>query len=355
MINKDAEVSFDPNSVGVGGKLFGLPFTEEDAQLVIIPVPWEVTVSYMSGTARGPEAVLEASPQLDLALENIHNAWELGIFMQPISEEWKEENEQWRKHTLPYIKWLESGKKKTNNATIENTPEAVNTVCRKLNHWVKSQSEELLNKGKMVGILGGDHSTPFGLIEALAERYQDFGVLQFDAHADLRDAYEGFEFSHASVMYNVSKLNNVSKIVQVGIRDFSQFEHEFIENSKGKINTYFYPSIKKRLFSGEHWKDICQEIIGNLPENVYVSFDIDGLDPKLCPNTGTPVPGGFEFDETIYLIDTLVKSGKKIIGFDVCEVAPGKNNQWDGNVGARILYNIANLMAVSQGKLQMIQ
>ena len=89
MINKDAQISFDPNNVGVSGKLFGLPFTEEEARLVIIPVPWEVTVSYMSGTAKGPEAVLAASPQLDLALENIRNAWELGIAMLPISEEEK--------------------------------------------------------------------------------------------------------------------------------------------------------------------------------------------------------------------------------------------------------------------------
>lgn len=353
MINKDAQLSFDPNNVGVEGKLFGLPTTEEDAQMVIIPVPWEVTVSYMSGTAKGPEAVLEASPQLDLALENIHNAWELGIAMLPISEEWKEENEQWRKHTLPYIKWLESGKKKTPNTTIKNTPEAVNTVCRKLNHWVKGQSEGLLDKGKMVGILGGDHSTPFGLIEALSERYKEFGILQLDAHADLRKAYEGFEFSHASIMYNAVKLPAVSRLVQVGIRDFSQFEYELIQNSKGKICTYFYPTVQRRLFAGEHWKGICEEIIKNLPELVYVSFDIDGLDPKLCPNTGTPVPGGFEFDETIYLINSLVKSGRKIIGFDVCEVAPGKNNEWDGNVGARVLYNLANLMAVSQGKLKM--
>ena len=354
MINKDAQPGFDPNNVGVEGKLFGLPFTEEDANMVIIPVPWEVTVSYMSGTAKGPQAVLAASPQLDLALENIRNAWELGIAMLPISEEWKEENEQWRKHTLPYIKWLESGKKKTPNATIENTPEAVNTVCKRLNHWVKNQSVELLGKGKMVGILGGDHSTPFGLLEALNEQYKEFGILQFDAHADLRDAYEGFEFSHASIMFNVVKLPAVSKLVQVGIRDFSQFEYEFMQNSKGKINTYFYAGVQRRMFAGEHWKDICDEIVANLPEYVYVSFDIDGLDPKLCPNTGTPVPGGFEFDETIFLINTLVKSGRKIIGFDVCEVAPGKNSEWDGNVGARVLYNLANLMAVSQGKLEMI-
>ena len=354
MINKDAQISFDPNNVGVSGKLFGLPFTEEEARLVIIPVPWEVTVSYMSGTAKGPEAVLAASPQLDLALENIRNAWELGIAMLPISEEWKEENDQWRKHTLPYIKWLESGKKKNPNTTIKNTPESVNTVSRKLNHWVKSQSGELLDKGKMVGILGGDHSTPFGLMEALSDRHKEFGILQFDAHADLRNAYEGFEFSHASIMFNAVQLPAVSKLVQVGIRDFSKAEYELIKNSKGSINTYFYPEVKRRLFGGEKWKDICDEIVADLPEYVYVSFDIDGLDPKLCPNTGTPVPGGFEFDEAIFLIYTLIKSGRKIIGFDVCEVAPGKNNEWDGNVGARVLYNLANLMAVSQGKLQMI-
>ncbi len=354
MINKEAQISFDPNGVGEVGKLFGLPFTENDAQLVIIPVPWEVTVSYLSGTAKGPKAVLDASPQLDLALENIPEAWQLGIAMLPISEEWMEENNQWRKHTLPYIKWLESGKKKGASSLIKNTPEAVNTVSMRLNQWVKQQAEALLDGGKMVGILGGDHSTPFGFMQALNDRYEDFGILQIDAHADLRPAYEGFEFSHASVMYNALHLENVSGLVQVGIRDFSESEYNLMQTTPEKIHTYFYPAIKRRLFEGEYWRKICEEIVSKLPHNVYVSFDIDGLDPKLCPNTGTPVPGGFEFDEAMFLINTLVKSGRNIIGFDVCEVAPGKNNEWDGNVGARVLYNIANLMAVSQGKLQMI-
>ncbi len=354
MINKEAQITFDPNGVGEVGKLFGLPFTEEEAQLVVIPVPWEVTVSYLSGTAKGPKAVLDASPQLDLGIENIPKAWQLGIAMMPISEDWMEENNQWRKHTLPYIKWLESGKKKGASSLIQNTPEAVNTVSKRLNLWVKQSAEHLLDKDKMVGILGGDHSTPFGFMQALNERYEDFGILQIDAHADLRAAYEGFEFSHASVMYNALKLSGVSKLVQVGIRDFSQSEYDLIQDQESKINTYFYPAIKRRLFEGENWNKICEEIVSKLPQNVYLSFDIDGLDPKLCPNTGTPVPGGFEFEEAMFLINVLVKSGKKIIGFDVCEVAPGKNNEWDGNVGARVLYNIANLMAVSQGRLQMV-
>ena len=107
-----------------------------------------------------------------------------------------------------------------------------------------------------------------------------------------------------------------------------------------------------RQYEGESFKQVVDDIISHLPDNVYISFDIDGLDPKLCPNTGTPVPGGFEFNEVVFLLKQLAASGKKIIGFDLVEVAPGEDD-WNGNVGARLLYKLCNLMAVSQGKLTM--
>ncbi|MDN5203234.1 agmatinase family protein [Fulvivirgaceae bacterium BMA10] len=354
MTKDEVLAEFDPNGVGIDGTLFGFPFSVENAELVLIPVPWEVTVSYGSGASKGPASILEASPQIDFAIDDITESWKLGITMLPISSDWEKENEQWRKHSAPYIKWLENGKPKANSNLIRNTPEAVNVISRKLNEWVKDQALTLLYSDKMVGVIGGDHSTPYGLISALCERYKDFGILQIDAHADLREAYEGFEFSHASIMYNALKNPQVSKLVQVGVRDYCEAELDFIRRSSGRVKTYFYRNIRKNLFKGENWREICEEIIDQLPNHVYVSFDIDGLDPKLCPNTGTPVPGGFEFEEINFLLRTLVKSGKKIIGFDLCEVAPGKNDQWDGNVGARVLYMLSCLMAVSQGKLRMI-
>jgi agmatinase len=201
---------------------------------------------------------------------------------------------------------------------------------------------------KIVGLVGGDHSTPLGFMEALAERYSDFGILQFDAHCDLREAYEGFEYSHASIMYNALKIPQVKKLVQVGIRDWCEAENEIINNSKGRVKTFFDYVMKRKMYEGESWRGICSEIISHLPRHIYISFDIDGLDPKLCPNTGTPVPGGLEFEQAVYLISQVAASGKKIIGFDLNEVAPG-DSEWNGNVGARLLYKMCNLTAVSNG------
>jgi agmatinase len=151
-------------------------------------------------------------------------------------------------------------------------------------------------------------------------------------------------------MYHALKLPAVSRLVQVGIRDFCEEEYQVMQRSMGRVVTFFDDDIKSALHTGERWDSICDNIIKQLPDLVYISFDIDALDPKLCPNTGTPVPGGFSFDEITYLLKRLVKSNKKIIGFDLVEVAPATND-WDANVGARMLYHLCNWMAVSHNKL----
>ncbi len=197
----------------------------------------------------------------------------------------------------------------------------------------------------MVGIVGGDHSVPYGFIKALSELKPGFGILQIDAHADLRDAYEGFTFSHASIMYNALKLNGIKKLVQVGVRDECEDEINLVAKNE-LIVQYDDYLMAAAEFEGKNWGKQCVEIISKLPERVYVSFDIDGLSPEFCPNTGTPVPGGLSFQKAVYLLRKLVESGRKIIGFDVSEVAPGKD-EWDANVGARIIYKLCNLMYLS--------
>lgn len=342
----------DPNDVGIKGSFLGLPFTPENAALVIIPVPWDVTVSYSEGTARGPQAVLDASSQIDLFVKDIPDAWKLGIAVLPISEEISEQSINARKEAAAYIEWLEDGKQEQVSDHIVSTPERTNKASLKLNDFVAKEATAWINKGKMVALLGGDHSTPLGLMNTLANKYGAIGILQIDAHLDLRAAYEGFEHSHASIMYNALKNENIVKLVQVGARDFCQDEVDFAVQSKERVTIFYDQDIKEQQMEGGTWQTICINIVNELPELVYISFDIDGLDPKLCPNTGTPVAGGLEFQEALYLIKTLVKSGKKIIGFDLCEVTPGAD-EWDANVGARLLYRMANLMAASQGKLKL--
>ncbi len=341
--------SFDPNGPGIPGKLLGLPFTPENSEFVIIPVPWEVTVSYGAGTADGPEAILEASSQVDLYFRDVPNAWKLGVSMLPVPQKLKKENAKFRDLASSYIRWLEENDPSSPRDNMKVIPRAINDICEKLNIYVRSRARQLLAEGKMVGLLGGDHSTPLGFLEALAEKYDHFGILQIDAHADLRNAYEDFTYSHASIMHNALQIPQVTRLVQVGIRDYCEEEVQAINANDQRIQTYFDDDIQNHLLEGNSWKSVCDSIVKALPDDIYISFDIDGLDPRFCPNTGTPVPGGLDFQQVTYLIRAIVRAGKRIIGFDLVEVSPG-DNDWDANVGARLLNMLINYTAVSQGR-----
>jgi agmatinase len=345
MTKQDKIKSFDPNSVGdVNAGMFGLPFTLSESETVLIPVPWEVTVSYGGGTADGPEQIFEASFQVDLYDPIVKDAWKLGIAMDDINEDLREKSLTYRPVAEIIIDRQSNGEPIAEIDEIKD----VNKVCLEMNDWVKKRALHFLKQNKTVGLIGGDHSTPLGMMQALSEHVGEFAVLQIDAHADLRVAYEGFEFSHASIMYNALKINNVKKLVQVGIRDYCQAEVDIINNSNGRVKTFFDRDIKQQQYQGKSWDTICKEIVAELPQNIYLSFDIDGLDPKLCPGTGTPVAGGFETDQVLYLLEQVVAAGKTFIAFDLNEV--GGEDEWNANVASRLLYRIANLAAYSQGK-----
>lgn len=348
LMTKEEKIErFDPNGVGLkNGKFIGLPFDEENASIVLLPVPWDATVSFSEGTSTGASNILECSSQLDLADKDLSNAWKTGLYMRPPDPGILESNRQIRELAKPYIEFLEAGSPDELHEAMRMNLEAVNESCQNLRNWVYQQSKSLLGQGKIVGLVGGDHSVPLGYLEALAERYKNFGILHIDAHMDLREAYEGFRLSHASIMYNVLAIAPVNILVQVGIRDYCEEEFSRAKSSE-KVKVFFDQDMKDDLFKGKTWEKICSKIVKSLPDKVYISFDIDGLDPKLCPNTGTPVPGGLSFDQAVFLLKTVAKSGKKIIGFDLVEVG-GIGNEWDGNVGARLLYKLANWTAYSQ-------
>jgi agmatinase len=347
MTKAEKIASFNPDAVGQqNGNLFGLPFSYEDCKIAILPVPWDVTVSYSAGTSGGPEAILDASPQLDFFDPDFNDAWKIGFHLTPVSRDWKKLSHELRQKAIDYISFLENGGDPSKDSAMMQILDELNNACDMLRARVKERCLELMNDGKMVALLGGDHSTPLGLIQALAEKHDSFGILQIDAHADLRDSYEGFKFSHASIMHNALKEKKVEKLVQVGIRDFCKEEAVLADKSNGRVKIFFDHALKGAAFEGKTWKQICEEIISELPQNVYISFDIDGLDPKLCPNTGTPVPGGFEFEQVVYLLRLIVKSGKQIIGFDLNEVTPGED-EWDANVGARLLWKLCVFFALS--------
>lgn len=342
--------SFDPNSAASNdGNIFGLPFTVDEARLVLLPVPWDVTVSYSDGTSEGPEAIFDASAQVDLHDPIVKDSWKIGVAMAPVSKKIRAKNTFLREKAVIYINNLVKGVDEEAKP-MKRIRGIINEGCTELKSWVYGETKKLLEQGKLVGLVGGDHSTPLGFMEALSEIHPGFAILQLDAHADLRKAYEGFEYSHASIMFNALKNERISKLVQVGIRDWCEEEDQYIRNSRGRVKTFFDHELKRRMYEGESWMLLCKEIIAALPDKVYISFDIDGLDPKLCPNTGTPVAGGMEFHQAAYLLEQLARSGKKIIGFDLNEVAPGpKGDDWNGNVGARMLFKMCNLTSANNG------
>lgn len=349
MSTKQSKIEqFDPSQPGLAdANIYGLPFTADESELIIIPVPWEVTVSYGAGASQGPEAIFDASFQVDLLHQKFPDLWKLGLYMDEAPEHWKWNSEKYKNLALPIIEVLENGEKIVDHPTLQNDLDAINKATAQLNEEVKLKVLHWIEKGKKVVLLGGDHSTPLGYYQALATHYDEFGILHLDAHMDLRIAYEGFDHSHASIMYNAIQLPQITKLVQVGIRDFSEQEVSVIQ-STNKIKVFTDADLKDQLFEGKNWKQLCEEIIALLPEKVCVSFDIDALERWYCPNTGTPVPGGMTFEMATYLLDCLTTSNKKIIGMDLVEVAPGEDD-WDGNVGARLLFHLCGAFAQNNG------
>lgn len=340
--------SHDPNCVSNPNyNIFGVPTDEENARLVILPIPWEVTVSYGAGTARAPEAIMKASYHMDLYDAEMPNAWKQGYFMKPCDKKILMKSDYLRKEAELYIDYISKGDDVKDNQFMSKTLKEVNEGGTFLNQWVYEQTSHLLQQGKLVGLLGGDHSTPLGFLKALHEKEGTFGILQIDAHCDLRENYEGFLYSHASIMHNALKeIPGIERLVQIGVRDYSEAEWDYIRNSNFRVITYFDREIKSRQFEGETWRSISKEIIHKLPQKVYISFDIDGLDRKLCPHTGTPVPGGFELEELYFLFKNILESGRQIIGFDLTEVGIS-DTDWNANVGARVLLKLCNLLATS--------
>lgn len=340
---------FDPNAASnPNNNIFGLPFSEEDARLVILPVPWEVTVSYNAGTARAADHIFKASMHVDLFDPDAKEAWKQGFFMRPPDKKILLKSDYLRKEAELYIDYISHGEILEKNLFMCKSQRDINEGGNYLNKWVYEQTKQLLNRNKLVAILGGDHSVVLGYFKALAEQHSEFGVLQIDAHCDLRKGYEWFTYSHASVMYNaLQEIPSLTHLVQLGARDYCQEEWEYIHNNKNRVTTYFDKDIKERQFEGETWKQIVDEIVSKLPQKVLISFDVDGLDPKLCPNTGTPVQGGFETEQIFYLLKKVVQSGRQLIGFDLVEIGVGDNNEWDANVGAHILWRLANMLVAS--------
>ena len=346
---------FDPNAAALEDSgIFGLPFDLESSSLVYLPVPWEATTSYGGGTSLGPKSILEASRQVDLFDIEVLRPYEAGLFLLPESNKVRQQGKKAKQLAASIIK---AGGNIEGNKKLRTNLEQVNNACSSMNEYVCGEIRRLLEAGKIPALIGGDHSTPFGAIKAMASKHDSFGILHIDAHSDTRKAYEGFTWSHASIMYNVlEQIPQVTKLVQVGIRDFCEQEYEYCRSQPNRVSVFWDNALMRSKLAGQTWSSLAVDIVNALPDTVWVSFDIDGLDPRFCPHTGTPVAGGLDFAEANFLFRTLVQSGRTIIGFDLNEVAPHPKgeDEWDANVGARMLYKMTAWTLASQGKAAII-
>lgn len=343
-------MNFDPDAAAPpGAGVFGLPHKRDDARIILMPVPFDATTSYRSGTAAGPEAIRAASSQVDLYDLQFGAVYEQGVWMAPHNEEIARLSKRARKLATPIID--KGGPDDKDADAMKQIAAAGEHVADVVHH----HTLRVLREGKIPGLVGGDHASPLGAIRACAEKHHrtdgGIGLLMIDAHLDLREAYEGFAYSHASIMHNVmSTVEDVSRLVAVGIRDVGRRELEVVERSDGRIICCADHDWANRLDAGESFRALCEEAVRALPQHVYISFDIDGLDPALCPATGTPVPGGLSFHQASTLLETVRRSGRRIVGFDLCEVrpSPAGADDWDANVGARILYKLCGAAAPAE-------
>lgn len=335
---------FDPEEViSDNGNYFGMPFSPEESDLVLISAPWDVTVSFRAGTSYAPDAIIDVSRQLDFFDPTAPESWRKGIATAPIDYSIQDVSHHLRPDAERVIANLEDGGNRISDEYYARKLRKINDASAEMNDKVLAQARHWLADGKIVGLVGGDHSTAYGAIRAVGERYDGFGILQIDAHCDLRPAYEGFEYSHASVMYNVLRdVPQLARLTQVGVREFSRKEYE-LAREDARVEMFCDQQLSTARAEGVTWREQCDRIVATLPHDVYVSLDIDGLSVECCPHTGTPVPGGLSFNEATYLLGRIVDSGRRIVGFDLVEVVPDIDDKIDATIAARLLFKLCSV------------
>lgn len=276
---------------GIAGRYAGLPDpygSEDFAKIVILPVPFDLTSTYKTGSKKGPEALIEASRNMELYdIETKFEVYKNGIY------------------TSPPIRAT------TSEEMLEQT---------------YKKTHELLKREKFVVMIGGEHSISYASIKAHAEQYGNLTVLQLDAHADLQPSYENNPWSHASVMARVKEIPEVSDIVSVGIRSMSNEEVPFINYSK----TFF-----SHLLNREWIEDVLKHLQGP----IYITFDLDVFDSGIMPSTGTPEPGGLDWNQALHLLKRVIQE-KHVVGFDVVELCPNPQNIAPDYLAAKLIYKI---------------
>lgn len=348
---------FDPDApADASGGLFGLSHGPGEARVRVLGVPFDATTSYRRGAARGPEAILRASHQVDL-LDLQQQGWPGGDgrpWQAGIHLELDAEVAAWNDEVAPAAAAIhEVGGRVGDDPALQAAIDRIDELGTRLNERVRRWTAEQLSAGRVPVVLGGDHSVPFGAIQAAAAHRPGLGLLHVDAHADLRPAYEGFRWSHASILHNLLEgCPELGEVLSVGLRDLGEVEVRRIE-SEPRVQAVLGHDWGQARCRGENLASRVARELECLPREVWVTFDIDGLEPSWCPGTGTPVPGGLTWDEALLWLGALVESGRRIVGLDLCEVSPGagepaEEDSWDAIVGARLLYKLIGAAVASQ-------
>ena len=327
------------DSVGDGGFYFGDKSTPADADVVIVSAPWSVTSDFGRGATYTPDAVIDASAEGNLydaataiSVEGRIATAEIDYNIQESSEHLGREAERLASHSIA-VDSLGGEYAARKIAHInEGFDEMHASIYRQCGNWA--------SKGKRVAVVGGDHSVSFGAVKALAEYHKGIGVLFIDAHADYAHD-EIYNYSHRSIARDmVEEISFVERLVEVGVRDIDKAEADALAANE-KVELFLAERLAARRFEGESWGSLCREMVERLPHKVYVSFDVDALKIEFCNNTNAPVPGGMTFDEVIYLVNTIVESGREIVGFDISEVVSKLDNKMDAIVAARVLAKLS--------------
>ena len=338
-------IEFDPNGmVPDNGNYFGMPCSPEEAALVLISAPWDITVSMRAGSSFAPDAIIEASRNIDLHEPMSPGAWRKGIATLPIDYSIQDLSHRLRSDAERVVKAGEEfGVSILNNMMHERRLRRVNEGSEAVNATIYNEAIRWFAQNKIVGLVGGDQSTAYGVIRAAGEHYSEIGVLHIDSHCDLRESHHGFTHSHSSIMHNVlNDIKQVKRLVSVGVREFSPAEWERAERDE-RVKLFTGQYLWSQHFEGVVWSKVCDEIIAELPQNVYLSLDIDGLTIECSPHTGTLVPGGMRFPEVVYLLSRIVSSGRKIVGFDLTEVVPDMEDKTDATIAARLLFKMCSI------------
>lgn len=344
-MSTENKIDFDPNGlVPDNGNYFGIPLDAEHAALVLISAPWDTTVSTRAGSSYAPDAIIEASRFVDFHEPMAPNSWRKGIATLPIDYSIQDMSHRLRSDADKVISMSHTDADYIiDNLMHSRRLRRINEASMLVNDKIYLQSRRWLQRGKIVGLVGGDHSTAYGNMRAVGQCFSEFGVLHIDARCNLKEGCYGFHHSHSSVMHNALRdIDSLKRLVSVGVREFSPAEWQRSQEDE-RIRLFTGQYLWSSHFEGVNWSTMCDNIISELPENVYISLDIDGLTIECSPHTGTTISGGLRFPEVVYLMDKLVESGRKIVAFDLSEVVPDVDDKTDAMIAARLLFKMCSM------------